>query len=52
MFRYYYSKVKINLFNNLESKIPHRSYCLNVSNVDKASPLCVCLPFPHLQDLS
>lgn len=27
--------------------IPHRFYCLNVSDLAKASPLCACLPaFP------
>lgn len=41
---YYHSKVKINLFNNLGNQIPHRSYCLNVFDLTKASPLCACMP--------
>lgn len=41
---YYHSKVKINLFNILGNKIPHRSYCLNVSDLAKASTMCACLP--------
>lgn len=40
---YNHPKVKINLINNLENKIPHRSYCLNVPDLTKASALCACL---------
>ena len=37
--------VKINLSNNPGNKIPHRSNCLNVCDLAKASSMCARLPF-------